>query len=468
MRVVLVACVLALGAGIARAESIGDVVVEGNSKTQKATVLLIARVAEGDPFTVDMVDQIRQRLVTSGLFSEVEVFWEPLPDNGGVRVHILARDKHSWIVAPTFYDQPTNKGGGVGFGENNLFGKNQKLLLYGQIATGDSFFIGAWIAPNIGGSPVYTQLDTYLRDTRNIEYAVPQSYVTDPIAVRESRMYYFSAGFKLGVDFHGIKLDDRLRAANVSFHEIKICRNATVANSDEGCVHGDPARLTDLGITDSAQIPKPGAEGWDVSNELTFTYDRRANWYGISTGTRAIATFETSLAGLGSQFHYFDFGTYFFHGWRFLERHNLVVKSSLRVGHHLPFQQEFLTGGTSMRGWLNNQFRGDFQTVSNAEYSVPLFTIPFSKPVGDLSVRALAFFDTSYTTFTSSTDNPERNYLPSSQWNSNNFFAPFKNSIGVGTRFYLQQIVIPLLGVDFGYGLEARDLQIYLAVGLTD
>jgi outer membrane protein assembly factor BamA len=205
-----------------------------------------------------------------------------------------------------------------------------------------------------------------------------------------------------------------------------------------------------------------------VSNELTFTVDRRANWYGVSTGTRVIASFETSLPQLGSAFHYYDFGAQFYRAYKILERHNLVIKSQLHIGHHLPFQQEFLTGGTSMRGWLNNQFRGDFQTFSNVEYSVPLFTIPFPRPVGELAVRALAFVDTSYTTFLSSSDNPDRNYLPNSSFTNQSGFAPFKNSIGLGTRFYLREVVIPLLGLDFGYGLEAKDFQIYLAIGLTD
>jgi outer membrane translocation and assembly module TamA len=141
--VLVAACALALFAGRARADTIDEIIVEGNTKTQRETVLLIARVAVGDEWKVQTVGELRDRLVTSGLFSEVEVFWEPLPNKGAVRVHILAKDKHSWIIAPTFYDQPTNKGGGIGFGENNLFGKNQKLLLYGQIATSDSFFIGA-------------------------------------------------------------------------------------------------------------------------------------------------------------------------------------------------------------------------------------------------------------------------------------------------------------------------------------
>jgi hypothetical protein len=44
----------------------------------------------------------------------------------------------------------------------------------------------------------------------------------------------------------------------------------------------------------------------------------------------------------------------------------------------------------------------------------------------------------------------------------------FKNSVGVGTRLFLRQVVIPLLGVDFGYGLESGDFKVYLAIGLTD
>ena len=77
------------------------------------------------------------------------------------------------------------------------------------------------------------------------------------------------------------------------------------------------------------------------------------------------------------------------------------------------------------------------------------------------------FWDAAYTTFLTDS-NPERNYLPGSRRDQQDMLAPLKNSVGVGTRFYLRQIVLPLLGVDFGYGLEARDFQLYLAIGLTD
>jgi outer membrane protein assembly factor BamA len=431
-------------------EKIGEIIVRKNTKTIAETVELIARIDVGDDFTADMIERIRHDLVSSGLFSDVEVYWDRLVGKKDVRVHLLVEDKHSWVIAPAFYNQPTNTGVGVGYGENNLFGQNQKLLIYGQIATGDSFFVGAWQIPSLYGTRFHAQLDTYLASIRNFEYAPPIHYLSSPKQVRESRLEYLNAGIKLGVDlFRGVRIDTRIRAATVSYSDVKLADGAT---------------LMDLGLTDpSAPIPKPGKEGTDVSHEIDFTIDRRANWYGVQTGYKMAVSYEYAASGLGSDFHYSEWGLSLYRAYQVLERHNLVLKGNLQVGHRMPFQQEFEMGGTSMRGWLNNQFRGDFKALANVEYSLPLFTL------FGLGVRGLAFWDSGYTAFLT-TSNPERNYLPSSAYDCSgcSVFAPFKNSVGVGTRLYLRQIVIPLLGIDVGYGLEARDYQVYLAIGLTD
>lgn len=443
---------------IAAADTIREIVVEGNTKTTTDTVELIAKIEVGDDWTSDMLDRIKADLVSSGLFKDVDGFWEscgpatrPKCDEAGVRVHLTVKDKHSWVIAPAFYNQPTNTGGGIGFGENNLFGENQKLLLYGQIATGDSFFIGAWVIPAIGGTRFYAQFDTYLKTARVIEYEPPTGYTSNPAKVRQSRMNYLNGGFKLGIElFRGIKLDARLRGAHVSYQDVK-------ARTDD---------LTKITLDPAGDInnpPKPGKAGWDVSNEVSLTIDRRANWYGIQSGYKYQASLEYAVPKLGSDFHYYLFNLSLYKAVQVLERHNLVAKAAINVGHDLPFQQEFTMGGTSMRGYVNNQFRGDLHVTGNLEYSLPLFTI------AGLSIRGLGFFDSGYTTFQNAS-NVERNYLPNSQRGAPNTttLAPFKNSAGVGTRLYLRQIVLPLLGLDFGYGLEARDFQIYLAIGLTD
>ncbi len=438
--------VLMLG-GSASADVIRSIVVEENTKTNSDTVALIARIDVGDDWTADMVDAVKARLVTSGLFKDVEVYWTPVKE--GVQVHILVRDKHSWVIAPAFYNQPTNTGGGIGYGENNLFGSGQKLLLYGQIATGDSFFVGAWVIPSIGGSRFYAQLDTIIKKSRIIEYAAPTKYIDNPHQVRQSTIDYDNAGIRLGVEpLRGFKIEGRLRGAHVMYPTSKL---KFLGPPDQQAIQ--------LGQADGDPLLKPGKEGWDISNEWTIAVDRRANWYGINTGHKYSASVEYSVPKLGSSFHYYEFALGMYKAWQVLEQHNLVFKMSLDYGHHMPFQQEFTSGGTSMRGWFNDQFRGDSRMLANLEYSFPLFTI------SGLSFRGLGFFDTSYTAFFTAKDNTERNYLPNTDIHG---AAPFKNSVGVGTRLYLRQIVLPLLGVDFGYGLEARDFQIYLAIGLTD
>src|SRR4029079_1014220 len=204
----------------------------GNTKTTSATVELIAKIEVGDDWSMEMMDRIKADLVSSGLFKEVDGFWEacgpatkPPCNEAGVRVDLTVKDKHSWVIAPAFYNQPTNVGGGIGFGENNLFGQNQKLLLYGQIATGDSFFIGAWVVPSIAGTRFSFQADTYLKSARNIEYTPPSSYLigeNDIRAVRESRMHYLNLGGKLGIElWRGVKVEARLRGATVSYPSVE-------------------------------------------------------------------------------------------------------------------------------------------------------------------------------------------------------------------------------------------------------
>lgn len=444
--------IVAAMATAASADTIHEIYVQDNTKTTSDTVEYLAGVSRGDEWTPGMSDEIQRRLETAGLFKDISVYWEPAKDGKGVDVHILVKDKLSKIVAPAFYNQPTNFGGGLGYGDNNLFGQNQKLLLYGQVATGDSFFIGAWVVPSIAGSRFDMQADVYLADFRNFEYAPPTKYVENPASVRESRLIYLNAGYKIGFRlFRGVTLDTRVRGAKVRYDESKLVEGATIDQ-----VTGDPT---------STVVPKPGIEGWDISNETDLTIDRRANFYGVTTGGRFQIQYERSINTL-SDFHYSEVQTFGSYGWKVLDRHNLVLKENVSIGHHLPFQQEYLMGGTSMRGWLNNQFRGDTKLALTAEYSFPLFTIK------GLGVRGLGFWDTGYLTFTScgncapgDSTNPQRNYLPNSDARG---LAPFKNSVGIGTRLFMRQIVLPLLGLDVGYGLEAGDVQVYLAIGLTD
>lgn len=445
----LLAVVLVAVPRLAGAETIRQIIVTENTKTTDDTVRYIAGIDEGDDWDGDVKEEVRQRLVSSGLFKEVDLYSEPHP-KGGVKVTILAKDKFSWIIAPTFYNQPTNRGGGLGYGENNLFGENKKLLLYGQVATGDSFFIGAYVDPSIHGTPFSWQADVFLRNERVIEYQIPTRLESDPRPVRQEKLRYLDAGAKLGVTlFRSLKLEQELRGAWVGYSTPELSDGAT--EEDVGVAPGDP-------------IPAPGAEGWDISTASSLTFDRRANWYGIESGSKISLSYETALAALGSDFDYWYTTLSFERARRYFERCNFIIKGLIEYGHNMPFQQEFSSGGTTLRGYKNSEFRGDFKAIANLEYSIPFFTIK------GWAFRGLAFWDTSYTTFHGTVDpaSAQRNYLPNASTDEHSRPAPFRNSVGVGVRLYVRQIVLPLLGFDVGYSLETGGIESYFAIGLTD
>ncbi|HEU5057663.1 MAG TPA: BamA/TamA family outer membrane protein [Kofleriaceae bacterium] len=459
------ALVLTLAGGPARADRIKEVLIVENSKTTDDTVLYIAGIEEGDEWDQETQERVKRDLVSSGLFKEVDVFSEPHPKGGGVRVTIIVKDKHSWVIAPTFYNQPTNTGGGLGFGENNLFGENKKLLLYGQVATGDTFFIGAYVDPSIAGTPFNWQADVFLRYERVIEYSPPTRFIIDeehPVdPVRKSKMMYLNGGLKFGVTIlRSLKLEQRIRGAKVAFYKNQLHEDAL---GDESLVCGGPCPTASGEVEISRGLPEPGAEGWDMSTESVMTFDRRANWYGITTGSKLQLSYETSIPGSDFDYWYSTFS--FERAVRFFKRTNFIIRGMAGYGRDLPLQQEYTGGGTTLRGYENKILRGDVKGAANLEYSVPFFTIK------GFAFRGLLFVDSAYVAFLDiEPDDTFRHYLPNADVGAENVsnLAPWKNSVGGGIRLYVRQIVLPLLGLDLGYGLESGGVEVYFAIGVGD
>ena len=407
--------------------------VRGDSKVKPQTLGYLSHTAIGDLINAGDVPRIEQALLSSELFTQVSVALEAAPGDPspGFIVVATASDKHSWIVAPTVFALPGNTAFGVGFVENDFRGLDQKILLYGQIGTRTSLFFGTFLDPAFHGTPLTWRADLYAYHRLLEEYENPPGDPRSFAIARTTTTTYLSAGALLGWNFLWWLVGDlRLRGGYAYF------RDAQDAS-------GQP-------------VARPEKDGWDVTLQARLTIDHRYHRYGVTWGSYAQLHLEPSIPGLDSYGYQFAlFRAY--HSWRLFEEHELELRTLLSAGRHLPLHEELTIGGApDLRGYDVDQFRGDTRAVVRAEYSVPLFKWRF------LAFRAIGFYDGGYAGFHQRRPS-DRDYLP------NQLAAGYwRDDVGAGLRIYLNNIVLPLLGLDLGYGIEGRSPEVYFEVGLTD
>lgn len=426
----LVVSLVVLACSIASADTKKPIVgfeVHGDSKLRPTTLGYLAHVREGDLVGPDDLTRLQVALISSELFESATVALVDAP--GGYIVSATLDDKLSWIVGPTVYLVPSNRAVGVGFAENNFDGRDQKLLLYGQIGTKTSIFFATFLDPSFHGTKWTYRGDVYLERRQIDEYLNPSRTVAE--VGRTTEETFLDAGFLVGYAWRWYLVTDaRLRSAYVFFHDSV-----------------DPRT--------NMPVAKPEGDGWDTTLQLRVTFDPRVHNFGVTTGPYLQAMIEPSVPGLDT-YHYANSLLRAYYSWEFFDEHELELRGFGFMGYHLPVHEDNALGGVSdLRGYSLDQFRGDFNLIARAEYSVPLFR------VWKLKFRGLGFYDTGYATYVF--PRSDRNYLPGqldTSW--------FRNDVGMGLRAYVKAVVLPLLGVDFGYGLEGRGYEVYFELGLTD
>ncbi|HEX6837668.1 MAG TPA: BamA/TamA family outer membrane protein, partial [Polyangia bacterium] len=375
------------------AKGIGDVITDvkvvDNTRTDSETVRYIAGVKPGDILTNELVTEVRERLLTVGLFKDVNVSWEPAVPGGnaGQRLILSARDKLSWIIAPIFHYSPGDYGGGLAYANSNVFGGNKKFLVIGQYTTAQSFLFLAFLDPNIRNTRFYYRVDALLRRDDIWEYA--QGNIGSPRIERTTDVDTFGAAGLVGVNFtRHFHFDLRLKIYYDNI-EGSQCFNTTTSDGS-----GTPDVVAEQGGT----CLQPARSGWD--NTLTFHlgYDGRSNVYGVLHGLLVDTTYQYGASWLGTRQDYHLVSLYGSYAWRFFKEHNLILKIGSDIFFDPPFKMEVETGGALMRGLVFRQYRGDTDVRATLEYILPLFTIH------GLSTRLIAFYDTNLTWFRSIPD----------------------------------------------------------------
>jgi outer membrane protein insertion porin family len=405
---------------------------KGHTKLRARTLTYLSHVDVGDYVMQGDEPKLEAALMSSELFATATVAFVPVDDDS-VIVECTLDDKMSWIAAPTAYVLPSHWSVGVGYAESDLGGTNRKLLLYGQLGNRTSLVLGTYLDPAIHGTKWQMRFDVYVLHEIEDEYVNPPNDPTSQAVGRETTENFLDAGALLGYAFRWwLVVDGRIRGAYTYFR-------------DSHDAYGNVA-------------PAPEVDGWDWAAQERVTIDHRFHFRGVTWGPYLQVIFEEALPVL-STYQYQDTTLRAYYSWKLFGMHELELRTNFNVGRHEPFNEEQTVGGVGdLRGYDVDQFRGDTRAMFRAEYSVPVVNWRM------FYWRAIGFFDSAYAAFNFEDPSGMRNYLPSEQPGD----SWFRNDVGAGIRLYVSSIVLPLLGIDVAYGIEARAIEYYFELGLTD
>jgi outer membrane protein assembly factor BamA len=457
LAVVVVCLAAAQPRAFAIGETITDVRVLDNQRTEESTVRSIAGVSNGNILEADTLDRVRERLSTSGLFADVNVWWEPHGE--GVRINISVKDKFPWAPVPTASWSANNKSFGLLFVHGNLFGRGKQLALGGRIATIDSGALIAYRDPALFGSWLYWQIQGSIQrqiipeyQNYGVDAAMMPIQLANPVELSETHLLAY--GFEGGL---GVAWLRRVRT-QVLWNLSKWDYNGTF----------DPT----TGLRQAQDSTVGGVVG---ILKASLTFDFRAREFAVMHGTALSAGLEYGSPDFKSDFTFWRAGASWEHGIKIFRSCNFVYVLGANAGHNLPFWLENTAGGPNLRGYLAQQFRGDTQAGAKVEFHFPLFSI------GSLDFRALGFYDMQAIWFREVPNDPnstmppgyvmgvrqtpDMRFFPADNTYGFNWKQSVHNDVGGGLRFFLRSVAVPLVGFDAGYGIEANNWRFILIIG---
>ena len=450
----VIAAILSAAPAWAVDEVITDVRVHNAVRTNEETVRSIAGLSIGQLLQPDTLDVVRERLHTSGLFADVNVYWEPYQD--GVRVNIVVKEKFPWAPLPTFSYSPGNISGGAFIAHGNLFGRGKRGLIGGRISNVDSGAMAAYDDPAVWQTWIFFTLKGKFQLQIIPEYSNEYANYPDmPLQpMRNTKLRSYGGEVNAGVAW---------------FRKVRTSVGWIIDQNDvlwsAGNLNNSYANPLDL--PPAAVSARRGAATANV------TFDFRARQHAVMYGNALSFTLELGGTRWGSddKLDYWKASTSYEHGIRFFRRHNLIVRAGGIAGANLPLWAENSAGGTNLRGYLYRQFQGDTHLRTQVEYHFPLF------PLWGLDVRGLVFNDAAAIwyrklppetlTGTYEIRSDDRQFLPPTYLHQGfQLNEDLHSSAGVGLRFYLRTVAIPLVGADVGNGLGTKDVRVIVVLGV--
>lgn len=406
--------------------------VKGNVKTKDYVVTREMKLKKGEPFNAKAARRSMQRVYNLGYFEDVNIKLNPGREPNGVEVEISVVEMNTG----TF---------GIGAGYSNADG------FVGMVSIGDKNFRGI-------GDKINLRWEFGGEDNKNYDFSYTRPWLDDKETSATINLYDITNEYAdYNIDGDEIaRYDKKRRGQEITFsrrtHNEFVSNYITIKNRDDiykGEADGyegdsnqyyenkffeknDKGEIINKSDKYESWMPETAAErrkeNFGVTRSITFgrVYDSRDNVYDPHEGKRIGYSVEWA-GGMGGDF---DF-TKLTADWRYYFRAGGESVWALNLGAgyasgDMPLSQRFTMGGSdTLRGYEDDQFRGNSMLKATLEYRFPIVK----------KVQGVLFTDNGYAWDKRHEDEFDMGLL--------------KNSYGVGLR-----INSPLgpVKLDYGYG----------------
>ncbi|MDL2264026.1 BamA/TamA family outer membrane protein [Synergistaceae bacterium OttesenSCG-928-I11] len=339
---------------------VGEIIIQGNSRTKTYVIQRELRLKEGDLFNATRLRYTLSRLQGMGYFEDVNVGFEPGETPEIINLVLtVAEAKTGRIGISVGYGTQSGFSGGLSYSDNNWAGRGERFGVGFDIGDREQYWI-TLEQPYMDQKVFAWKIGAYKRAWEDLSYYEDDVYQFD---YDEDRIGAY-AGF-------GRKFSERSKLnwfLTAEWQDVEIMphsnANPTQKQKEEmesGKNFMLSARLTRDNMDPYSPYPKGDIESVNVEKGLEGLGGDWDYWkYWLE------ARYYTSL----------DFLTSLFERNFTVDEIPPIIAARLIIGDangYLPWAVDYTLGGdTTLRGYKDKRFRGDQMFLANAELRLPV------------------------------------------------------------------------------------------------
>lgn len=357
--------------------NIEDIIVKGNEKTKSYVVTREMKLKKNEPFNSKLAKRSLQRIYNLGFFEDVNFKLNPGREPNAVIIEIdVVEQKTGVFTIGAGYSKTDGTVGILEVGDNNFRGTGDKIKIHWEI--------GGKGANNTN------------RKNKNYEFSYTRPWVDDKETSLSFTLYDMTNEYTDYYDNTDTKrstYDKRRKGVEITLGrpQDEFTRNYVTFKHRTDTYMGYQEGPVDYQATIGSSTYDQNfnadylARNYGTTNSVTLqrVFDNRDNIFNATEGRRFSVSSE--IAGLGGDFSFKKYSSELRTYRKVGRDHVLAFRGMVGWANgELPDSQRFALGGSdTLRGYLDDQFKGNKMWATTLEYRFPLAKKVYGVVFGD-------------------------------------------------------------------------------------